>query len=353
MISPISRSASCELRPNTDTALEVRPELNQGNISQLKEFYLRRLSQSDTAAVSRLRAKSTTFGSPRYSPRTALTEAKREMIMKLSSKVLDNGAHEKQSSTSNFAECTKAVPKHMPELNAKLERLQADLESRILDDGLENKARRHLTQLRHHISTALQWTTDSTGLPSEQTAQQVKQLNSTARVLAPAVYVFSKRAEHCIVQKERALKKASPVVSDTGGYQKFGFSDVPLDLKVPPSRYKAESTVVSELDSECGTMYADTIVTWDAPSTDVGNVQDVNDYWLMKSEDEQRRWFYSLCLSAKMSAKDQVNARKVLISDLYLKARAASLPIGSWATYITEALLPNAEYELQREVSKP
>ena len=35
---------------------------------------------------------------------------------------------------------------------------------------------------------------------------KVKQLNGTARVLAPGVYVFSKRAEHLIVQKDTVPK---------------------------------------------------------------------------------------------------------------------------------------------------
>lgn len=44
------------------------------------------------------------------------------------------------------------------------------------------------------------------------------------------------------------------------------------DIRIPTSRTsKAESTVVSEFDSECGTMYADTVITWDSPA-DVGNV---------------------------------------------------------------------------------
>eukprot|EP00913_Durusdinium_trenchii_P029385 g27545.t1 len=51
------------------------------------------------------------------------------------------------------------------------------------------------------------------------------------------------------------------------------------DIRIPTSRTsKAESTVVSEFDSECGTMYADTVITWDSPA-DVGNVQDVMKWW--------------------------------------------------------------------------
>ena len=85
-------------------------------------------------------------------------------------------------------------------------------------------------------------------------------------------------------------------------------------------------------------MYADTVVTWDGP--DIGNIQEVNDYLALKTEDEQRRWFYSQCLAAKMCAADQAKARKVLISDLYLKVKAAALPVGSWATFIHGELSP-------------
>ena len=49
--------------------------------------------------------------------------------------------------------------------------------------------------------------------------------------------------------------------------------------RIPMSRTsKAESTVVSELDSECGTMYADSAITWDGPA-DVGNAAWQAEVW--------------------------------------------------------------------------
>lgn len=39
---------------------------------------------------------------------------------------------------------------------------------------------------------------------------QVQQLTGTARVLAPGVYLFSKRAEHILIQKDAANRLAKP-----------------------------------------------------------------------------------------------------------------------------------------------
>lgn len=53
-------------------------------------------------------------------------------------------------------------------------------------------------------------------------------------------------------------------------------------------------------------------------------------------EDQQRRWFYSQCLAAKMAAADKARARKILISDLYSKVKAKRTfwerqqPDGNW-----------------------
>ncbi|CAE7706352.1 VTC4 [Symbiodinium pilosum] len=347
MNSPLSSSATVELR-KTDVAIEI-PEFQldlqrKGNISRLKEFYLRRLSQSETAAVSRLRAKSATFSSPRWSPRTSANDIEWDIASnKGFSKASETGSSDFQlSPTSDLRECTKAVPqKSMVELDAKLGTVMAALESRILN-CLEPNAMRHLKQLRHHLETALRWTSPDLTLLGEQTAQQVKQLNGTARVLAPGVYVFSKRAEHLIIQKERFLKKMAKKLAGNGacgGSRTYYSADMP-DWRLPASQYRTESTVVSEMDSDygTGTVYADTVITWDGP--DVGNIQEANDYLASKNEDEQRRWFYSQCLAAKMSAADQDKARKVLISDLYLKVKAAALPVGSWATFINGELAP-------------
>ena len=141
--------------------------------------------------------------------------------------------------------------------------------------------------------------------------------------------------------QERYLKKiAKKLVVNEACIGALGLGANNLSWRVPPSQYNPASTIVSELDSECGTatIYADTVVTWDGP--DVGNMQEVNEYLALKTEDEQRRWFYSQCLTAKMNAADQAKARKTLVSDLYLKVKSATLPVGSWTMFIREELAP-------------
>jgi len=182
------------------------------------------------------------------------------------------------------------------------------------------------------------------GALSDHTVQQVKHLTATSRVLAPAVYIFSKRIENVVVQKERELRKvmvqssapkSAAVTYDGGMY---------LDIERDPLNDSVAdvNSVVSEMDSDTGTQCAETLVTQDGPSgtTDVGNVQDANEYLSLKNEDEQRRWFYSQCLTAKLACTDKARARKTLISDLYAKAKEERVPIENWVKWIKMQLMP-------------
>merc|ERR1712050_795640 len=122
-----------------------------------------------------------------------------------------------------------------------------------------------------------------------------------------------------------------------------GVSDnVALDIErdVATESCADVNSIVSELDSDCGTQYAETLVTQDGPATDVGNVQDANDYLSLKNEDEQRRWFYSQCLNVKLACPDKARARKTLISDLYAKVKSEGVPIGGWVQWIRSKLMP-------------
>jgi len=235
-------------------------------------------------------------------------------------------------------------------IDMKLAKLRAALESRLSDTGSKVNVMRHLTQLRYHVDTALKWTAGGSeiGALSDHTVQQVRQLTATSRVLAPAVYVFSKRIENAVVQKERELRRAmSTQVSQPG---RLGASVCDNDwddrdgCDTLVDSVADVRSVVSEMDSDCGTQYAETVVTQDGPDrSDVGNMQDANDYLMLKSEDEQRRWFYSQCLTAKLACADKAKARKILISDLYAKVRASGLPMDQWVKWIKEQLSPNPE----------
>jgi len=195
---------------------------------------------------------------------------------------------------------------------------------------------RHLTQLRYHIDTAVKWVPGCSeiGALSDHTVLQVKQLTATSRVLAPAVYIFSKRIENVVVQKERELRRAmvqqlSP--SKGGGCEVGSMDGDHDDLN---DSVADVNRIVSELDCDCGTLYAETTVTQDGPANDVGNVQDANDYLSLKNEDEQRRWFYSQCLTVKLACPDKARARKTLISDLYAKVRSEGVPIEGGVQWI-------------------
>jgi len=205
---------------------------------------------------------------------------------------------------------------------------------------------RHLTQLRYHIDTAMKWAPfcSEVGALSEHTVQQVRQLTSMSRVLAPAVYVFSKRIENVIVAKERELRK-DQVPGQAGHSVSSGSLIVDRGDFDAVSVIDGGGSVVSELDSNCGTQYADTVVTQDTPknSSDVGNVQDINECLNLKSEDERRRWFYSQCLSAKLACSDEVRVKKLLISDLYTRVQAESVPVEQWVSWIRQLLSSGPE----------
>jgi hypothetical protein len=230
-------------------------------------------------------------------------------------------------------------------LDMKLQKLRVALESRLQDASSKVNVMRHLTQLRYHIDTAVKWVPGCSeiGALSDHTVQQVKQLTSTSRVLAPAVYIFSKRIENVVVQKERELRKAMLQTSTTKTSSQFE-GGIPLDFDRELCESVADvNSIVSAMDSDTGTQYADTVITQDKNalgSTDVGNVQDANDYLSLKDEDEQRRWFYSQCLTAKLACADKARARKTLISDLYAKVREEKVPIDSWVQWIRQELSP-------------
>jgi len=230
-------------------------------------------------------------------------------------------------------------------IDLKLKKLRVALEARLRDSSSKVNVMRHLTQLRYHIDTASKWTPGCSeiGALSDHTVQQVKQLTATSRVLAPAVYIFSKRIENVVVQKERELRRAmmqtstkSVVTSSLGALE----IDRPTDIE---DSVADANSIVSELDSDCGTQYAETLVTQEGQSTDVGNVQDANDYLNLKNEDEQRRWFYAQTLTVKLSLSDKTKARKTLISDLYAKVRDEGVPIERWVDWIRTQLMPEDE----------
>merc|ERR1719353_2144364 len=222
-------------------------------------------------------------------------------------------------------------------LDLKLQKLRAALEARLQDQSSKVNVMRHLTQLRYHIDTAAKWIPGCSeiGALSDHTVQQVKQLTATSRVLAPAVYIFSKRIENVVVQKERELRKVmvqSSTIKTTGGYDGVTLD---IDRDNLADSVADVNSIVSELYSDTGTQYAETLVTQDGPmgSTDVGNVQDANEYLSLKNEDEQRRWFYSQCLTVKLACPDKARARKTLISDLYAKVREEGVPIQVWVNH--------------------
>lgn len=368
-VSSLAKRFEClqdraQRKPTHETVLDLPGDAaRKASIGHLKEFYLQRLSKNEPGSVARLGAKlskttkevPTPQASGRYVARPTFT---REAIRDIEDlEIMCNNcfnlikSSEASSCTGSPSECPLAKrsggsPVERPTgptalLDLKLQKLRSALESRLSDTSSKVNIMRHLTQLRYHIDTALKWSAGGSeiGALSEHTVLQVRQLTATSRVLAPAVYVFSKRVENAVVQKERELRKA---MLQQSSLARGNCTAVNLDFdrEEMADSVADVNSVVSELDSDCGTQYAETIVTQDGPGNDVGNVQDANDYLQLKNEDEQRRWFYSQCLTAKLACTDKSRARKILISDLYAKVRTTGVPMDQWVQWIRSQLMP-------------
>lgn len=347
------------------------------NISHLKEFYLQRLAKNEPGAAARLGVQLGSSGGDAVQPQASGQQIARPTFSASAASAAAAAAapavrdledleimcnncfnliksSEASSCTGDPRDCPTACRSgatgEKPSgavglLDLKLKRLRAALESRLQDSSSKVNVMRHLTQLRYHIDTAIKWVPGcpEIGALSDHTVVQVKQLTATSRVLAPAVYIFSKRIENVVVQKERELRRlivqqSTPTKSQEGG----GSLTVNRD-EISESVAELNS-IVSELDSDCGTQYAETLVTQqEGSSNDVGNVQDANEYLSLKNEDEQRRWFYSQCLTVKLACPDKNRAKKILISDLYAKVKTEGVPIEGWVQWIRSHLMPDED----------
>mmetsp|Transcript_28699 Transcript_28699/g.60908 ORF Transcript_28699/g.60908 Transcript_28699/m.60908 type:complete len:474 (+) Transcript_28699:64-1485(+) len=350
----------------------------KSSISHLKEFYLQRLAKTEPNAAARLAGvqaptsvadaaqpqasgQHTVLASAQHTVRPNFTQAQGATTDVEDLEIMCNNcfnlirSSEATKCTGDPAACPIACRNgavaEKPAgliglLDLKLTKLRAALEARLTDSNSKVNVMRHLTQLRYHIDTAAKWTPGCSeiGALSNHTVQQVKQLTATSRVLAPAVYIFSKRIENVVVQKERESRRVA-VQATSPSKAAAGYGDsLALDITHEPTAESVAdvNSIVSELDSDCGTQYAETLVTQEGgPTTDVGNVQDANDYLSLKNEDEQRRWFYSQCLTVKLACQDKTRARKILISDLYGKVRKEGVPIEKWIQWIRSQLMPD------------
>mmetsp|Transcript_14410 Transcript_14410/g.25355 ORF Transcript_14410/g.25355 Transcript_14410/m.25355 type:complete len:438 (+) Transcript_14410:63-1376(+) len=345
-----------------DSSNGLSNSTTKSSISNLKEFYLQRLSRNEPSVAARLAAKADGNGGSRIPVRnsrrpstsqldgTAGGPKKVEEMEVMCTNCFNLLKASDASSDSHpcaLGTCSPATQRPLGNvelLDMKLQSLRAALEARIQDNENKVNVLRHLTQLRYHITTAGKWSRGCAeiGPLSNHTVQQVKQLTATSRVLAPAVYIFSKRVENIILQKERTLQNAASAPSSNSPAGRTPMSagtDSSYEMKLASSSNRGgDASVVAEMDSDCGTQYAETAVTQDGPSTDVGNVQDANEYLSLRNEDEQRRWFYSQCLAAKLACSDQNKARKILISDLYAKVRSEKVPLERWSQWIKNQL---------------
>lgn len=246
----------------------------------------------------------------------------------------------------------------------RLSSLKGVIESRIAASGLKATVMRHLTQVKYHLETAEKWTLISVdiGVLSEHTVHSLQSIVSSALTLVPGEYVIAKRVCTVVKAKEKFIRKvkiekgelsARPEDRDllANGDENAYYDDD----DIAKSEVKS---VVSEMVSDCGTQVTGTEVTQqstfmrglqqevragtNAPllnntggSNDVANLNSLtSDMTACKTEEEQRRWFYSQCLNIKLNCADKQKARKTLISDMYAQCRAEQVPMSEWIKWI-------------------
>jgi len=249
----------------------------------------------------------------------------------------------------------------------KLAKLRTLLEMRLQAQRTKVSVMRHLTQLRYHIDVAAQWTygANQIGALSERTIEQVKQLTATSRVLAPAVYIFSRRVENMIMQKERELKKSlisvppactiSPrpltsrgpsstsVVTATGASPTALVAGCPLS----PDRKSCDFDSFSETTTMAGSSFIDDFFslcgtqstehpTLDSPKLRSFSQTALSQQTVGLDDSELRSWFYYQCLSEKISRKNTIvgPGQTPLVSDLYSKVQKEKVPTQQWLQWM-------------------
>jgi len=333
--------------PQRDT-FNVGGRTNRADVAQLKEFYLKRLGNS---APQPRPARAATATTPVSAPASDDRPSLSSLSCSGELEVMCNNCFAVILASQAFEHSQTCVKTEMADsvqglLDVKLSKLRGQVEQRIRQMGTKIHVMRYLSQLRYHIDTALKWEPNSAeiGALTDHTLQQVKQLTMTSRTIAPAVYVFSKRVENVIVQKEKEVRRSSVGVAE----------DAAVDLSLVVQRDVEKdcasavdmNSVVTALDSETGTQMDETAVTEDAMGRhDVADMAQINEDLVLKNEDEQRRWFYAQCLTAKLQHPDKKKVHKVLISDLYEKVKTEMVPIEKWTEWIAKHLLPPEDVE--------
>lgn len=334
--NPCTRSPSLHSPSNSD--VRTRPQafemLTATDVTHLKEFYLQRLTRTQELASPGLEPNGSEAEVKLHLKAPPVLEDVEVMCNICLNLVIVHDA----------VKCTADPVQHKCEtsmqvrqagifgqlelLNSKLKNLRAALESRLLLADSNIHVMRQCTKLRYLIDTALNWAPGCVeiGPLSENTIQQVQQLTATSEGLNPALYAFSKRIQYYITQKDRALRKA-------GTQRLIRFTQPISDAPSPCIRKELSTSTVHDLTTDSGTQCTETFGTQEELSSETDNQKTVN--LSFENEDEQRRWFYTHCLSAKLACNDQSRARKILISDLYSKVRADAIPVNTWANWIT------------------
>ena len=294
------------------------------NVEEIRNFYLKRLQQSQnttrlpTSSQTMINSKpqaqgtlgsvaSTSVGSgststsshrPRFTAEMLKSEKEVDVMCNLCFEMVKSS---NVTTHARLCEALVAPPNPIDQLDMKLKKFRSALEARLCADQSNKHNLRTWTNLKYHLDAALKWTVGCAelGAVSDHTVREVKMLTSTARHLAPQMYVFAKRIENIITLKIAELKLAEQRAASPEAQAGADPSPAPLlAVDRPDDTDALDVQSVAEMNSDCGTNYQETHVT-QSECGDVANLNDMKSISQQQNEDDARREFYSMCLAVE------------------------------------------------------
>ena len=140
--------------------------------------------------------------------------------------------------------------------------------------------------------------------------------------------IFARRLASLILEKELLLEAA---ITEAEGIVETEKQDLVL-WQVRPN----VSAIASDLgkNSEATSSRLSLAKSED----DIADLQAVDDVIKQTSEEQQKRYFYSICLKQKLLLPKRHPRQKALVSSLYEEAMRQTVPPGQWERFIAESL---------------
>eukprot|EP00744_Colponema_vietnamica_P011231 GILI01015793.1.p1 GENE.GILI01015793.1~~GILI01015793.1.p1 ORF type:complete len:428 (-),score=84.53 GILI01015793.1:444-1631(-) len=284
--------------------------------------------------------------------------------------VRSSGYDASSSTPSPFASPSKNDPeKSLSVINEKLKKLLKALESRMEESerkgGVANQqlALSRLKEMKN-MSSLLLSLSPSNPASAFQCLQTVNQIRSVGTEVSglsgvgPGLFIFCKRIENVAREKAKEIEEietlrlaARPESSAHDEETQRKRAEVEMwkiqtELLEEELKRQQEAEVESDDDASvlsdvrsdmgsemAGSVYAESFIS---DMDDVADLQSATEVWAEKTEEELRKYFYSQCLTAKLSLPQSHPARKIMISALYQSAKDAEVHPEAYVGFIRD-----------------